>query len=183
MRKEIHNLNLQHLSFQRNAFLTISFLLTVCVVVLTIMLSMKEEKIVFIPHSLSEKAWVKGNKVSESFLKQQSLVVSMLFLSKTPSSSLEQAKSLLEITAPSLYGDLKIRLNEEIHLLRDQGASYVFVPSNILVNESSMFVDVIGERSTYISGKLINTNKEKYRYKFSFNGQKLLLSGIQREDL
>ncbi len=183
MRKEAHRLNIQHLSFQRNAFLAISFFLTICVMMLTVMLSMKEEKIVIIPHSLSEKAWVKGSKVSESFLKQQALVVSMLFLSKTPSSALEQAKSLLDITSPSLYGDLKRKLNDEIHLLRDQGASYVFVPSNLSVNESSMYVDVLGERSTYISGKLINTKKEKYRYQFSFNGEKLLLNGIQREEM
>lgn len=183
MNKMVYQLNARHLAFQRNAFLGISFFLSIAVVVMTTMFFLKNERLVIVPHALSEKIWIEGNKVSGSYLKQQALIVSMLFLSKTPSSAREQNEALLEITSPSLYGDLKVKLNKEKQFLIDQGTTYLFVPSKISVKESSMIVEVEGDRSTYSAGKLISTLKEKYSYAFVFTGRKLLLDSIQREEI
>lgn len=180
---KIYNLNMQHLAFQRNAFLALSFLLAVAVSILVVMFSFKSEKIIVVPHSLNEKVWAKGSRVSESYLKQQANVVTMLLLSKTLSSSKEQAESLLEITDPTLYGKLRQKLADEQKVLSKEGVSYIFVPSKVTVDESSMSVETVGERSTYISKKTLSTVNEKYTYKFKFNGQMLLLSEINREEV
>ncbi len=174
---------MQHLVFQRNAFLSLSFLLVIAVSVLAVMLSFKNEKIIIVPHSLNEKVWAHGNQVSGSYLKQQANVVTMLLLSKTLSSSKEQAASLLEITDPSLYGKLKKKLSEEQNVLSKEGVSYIFVPSKVTVDELSMSVETTGDRSTYLLGKMLSTVREKYVYQFTFNGKMLRLSEINREEL
>jgi conjugal transfer pilus assembly protein TraE len=180
---KIYKLNMQHLAFQRNAFLTLTFLMAVSVSILVVILSLKNEKIIVVPHSLNEKVWAKGNRVSESYLKQQANIVTMLLLSKTLSSSKEQADSLLEITDPTLYGKLRQKLADEQKVLAKEAVSYIFVPSKVIVNESSMSVVTVGERSTYTAKKTLTTVSEKYTYKFKFNGQNLLLSEINREEL
>lgn len=144
---------------------------------------MKSERIIVVPQVIGDTIWAKGGKVSESYLREQAQVVNMLFLSKTPSSAKEQNDSLLKITAPNFYGVLKKNLNEEENLLFNQGASYLFLPSKTKVDASQMMVITEGERSTYISGKLLSTVKEKYTYRFTFNGTRLLLSGVAREEV
>lgn len=181
MNEKYYGLNIQHLVFQRNAFLALSLALSIVVIVLSVSLSLRKERLVVVPHSINETVWISGNRVSESFLRQQANVVSSLLLNKTLSSSKQQAESLLEITHPSLYGHLRNKLAEEQKLL-NEGVSYVFVPLEIKVNEEAMSVETIGDLHTYISKKEHVVSREKYTYKFSFNGQVLLLSEIQREE-
>lgn len=183
MNREVHRLNIQHLAFQRNAFILFSFASVIVSLFLAVILLTKKEKVIIVPHSLNETVWVEGNRVSESYLKQQAQVVSMLFLSKTPSSAKEQATMLLQMTTPSLYGSLKAKLVKEIAILNEQGASYVFIPKKTMADESTMSVEMTGERLTYIGGKLLSTEKERYVFCFKYNGLNLQLNDIRREEL
>ena len=53
----------------------------------------------------------------------------------------------------------------------------------VVVKESKMEVVVLGERSTFISGNLLKTVKEKYTYQFTSDGQRVFWSGVAREEL
>lgn len=183
MNKEVKKLNNQHLAFQRNIFVLFSFSLVIVNLTLTMMLYFKEERVVIVPEQISETIWVEKGRVSGSYLKQQAQVVAMLFLSKTPASAKEQAKSLLEISSPALYGSLKKKLADEIDVLNKQGTSYLFLPIDIKVNEGAMCVEILGDRTTYLGGKQLKNESEKYRLGFVYNGKNLLLDTISREEV
>lgn len=183
MNKEVNQLNAQHLAFQRNIFVLFSFSLVIVSLTLSGMLYFKDEKIVIVPEKITETIWVKKGRVSGSYLKQQAQVVAMLFLSKTPATATEQAKSLLEISSPALYGSLKRKLADEIDVLNKQGTSYLFLPIDIKVNEDAMSVEILGNRTTYLGGKQLKSESERYRLGFIYNGRNLLIDSITREEV
>lgn len=175
------NLNLQHLGFQRNAFFALSCLLALSVIILTIMLSIKKERVVIIPTSIDKEIWVESNKVSPTYLEQYAYFIGNLLLNKTPASANQQIATLLRHTDPSYYGEFKRKLVSEEESLTAQGASYVFFPVSVEVRSDLLRATLVGDRLSYISGKQISKSRETYTLSFRFDGSRLLLTEVSLE--
>jgi len=183
MNEENVSVNLQHLSFQRNAFLTLSLFLSIAITVLAFLLLWKKERVVILPAALKSEIWIEGENFSPSFLEQYTEFVSNLVLNKTPASAPLKRATILKLTDPVFYDTFKKKLLEEEVSLMAQGASYSFFPVQITVNAEELTGRVVGDRATYVNGKKISENRESYLFGFRSNGSGLLLTAISKEEV
>ena len=183
MKESCRETNIQHLAFQRNASLGLAFLMGIALVVISLLLVTKSERVVVVPYGLEREAWVDGNKVSENYLERHGGIIANLLLNKTSSTAAKQRDFLLSMADPSFYGSLRKRLFEEEKRLKDQGVSYMFLPLDIEADTKHMTVSVAGHRTSYLGEKKLGSQREKYTLSFRFNGNTLLLTGVEREEV
>ncbi|WP_068470643.1 type IV conjugative transfer system protein TraE [Candidatus Protochlamydia phocaeensis] len=170
--------NIQFLIFQRNIFAAISMLLSIALILSSVFLFFKSDRIVIVPPVIEKEFWVDSNGVSPTYLEQMGCFLGQQLLTKSAYSAPMQRAILLRHADASYIGILKQKLLEEEELLKKQSTSYVFYPIETKVNPKTLEVILNGERQVYIAGKQISTDKEAYILQFNFSGSKLLLKRV-----
>jgi len=183
VKKNHYDTNIQHLAYQRNASIALSFILGVSLIIVSSLLIFKNERIVVVPYGFEKEVWTENGKVSSHYLEKQADIISQLLLNKTAISATRNKDFILTLTDPSFYGTLKRKLIQEEEIIKDQGVSFVFLPIETTPEAQSMKVSVVGDRVTYLGDKKVRTQREKYTFSFRFNGKALLLIGIEREEV
>ncbi len=178
MKKEHLDNALKTLTFQRNIFVGLSFLLSSGVIVLSLFLFTKSEKIIITPPVIEKEFWVDGKAVSPTYLEQYGCFLGQLLLGKSVQSAHTQRTVLLRHADPTFAGALKNKLMEEEETLRKQNSSYVFYPIEVKVDPYKKEVILIGDRLLFVAGKQISQERESYLLSFSYLGSRLLLNGI-----
>jgi conjugal transfer pilus assembly protein TraE len=182
MNSEIHKISLRHLIFQRNACLALTALLSVSLVIVSSFLFVKSERIVIVPPIVEKEFWVDGNNISATYLEQFGYFLGELLLSKSSQSASTQRAIIMRHTSPSYSTQLNKKLMEEEQRLEKERASYVFFPTGIYTNIESKEVVLSGNRTIYVSGKMVSSVVESYSLSFVFQGSRLLLSGVTERE-
>lgn len=178
MNSEFYKENIGLLKFQRNVFLSLCLFLAVTSSILSIFLFQKSDRVVIVPPVVEKSFWIDANQVSATYLEQFGLFLGQLILTKSPQTSKPQRETVMKHTSPEYAGVLNKKLLEEEQMLFTQNASYVFFPVDIIVDYENLQVNLIGERTTYVSGKAVSTVKEGYRIGFNSKGARLLLNRV-----
>lgn len=178
MKKEFLDSALHSLKFQRNIFAGITFLLAATILLLSVFLFVKKERIVVVPPIIEKEFWVEGKTVSPTYLEQYGCFLGQLILGKSAHSAQMQRNVLLRHADPSYVGTLKNKLMEEEETLRKQNSSYAFYPVDVKVDISKKEVHITGDRLFFVSGKQVSQEREEYTLSFSYIGSRLLLNGI-----
>lgn len=173
--------NLNHLSLQRNFLLGLSALLAIGLILTSSFLFLKTERIIVVPSVIEKEFWVESNAVSATYLEQFGLFLGQLLLSKSSYSADLHRSILCRHTEPAYLSSLKQKLVEEEEVLKKQNASYVFYLHNIFVNPELLTVTLLGERKFFIAGQQPIGKSCGYTLHFTYQGARLLLSGISHE--
>lgn len=181
MKRSCQTTNIQHLAFQRNASLGLVFILALALLVVSLLLFTKSQRVIVVPYGINEKIWIEDNKVSKTYLSLHSEHIANLLLSKSSATASKQREYLLILTDPSYHGALKKKLIEEEKVLKKEGISYVFLPSEIVGSEDDLTASVIGDRISYLGDEKIKTSREHYIFGYRFNGKALYLNSIERK--
>lgn len=182
MNSDIHQHFLRHLLFQRNAFLALSAVLSISMVIVSTFLFVKSERIVVLPAVVEKEFWIDSNNVSATYLEQFGYFLGELLLSKSAQSSATQRTILMRHTAPSYATLLNRKLIEEEQKLDKERASYTFYPTGIYTDVKALEIVLTGDRTTYVAGKAVSTAAESYLLTFIFQGSRLLLSGVTEKE-
>lgn len=174
--------NLSTLTFQRNIFLSLTFILTIPLLVLSIFIFQKNDRIIISPPTIEKEFWVESNRISPTYLEQFALFLGQLILTKSPQSATPQRTVVLRHVDPSVYGEINKKLSEEEKKLIKQQASYVFYPIDIRVDTSNLQALLAGDRIFYVGGKSVSTSRENYKLSFVYSGGRLLLKEISNEE-
>lgn len=178
MKRDFLKKSLQGLEFQRNIFLAFSVVTSLSLLIVSMFLFVKKERIVIVPPVLEKEFWVDTQSISATYLEQMGLFLSQLLLNKSPQSAASQRSTLLRHTDPLFTIALKQRLVEEEEILTKQNASYVFYPVDMKVNLSEMSLILQGDRLLFVAGKQVSSVREEYTLHFSYAGARLLLKSI-----
>lgn len=179
MNLDAYQRSLRQMFYQRNVLLGLTALLAVSQVVLSIFLFLKNEKTIIVPGVVEKEFWVSIDSVSPTYLEQYGYFIGQLLLNKSAHSASTQKRQLLRHTAPQLASDLHRKLTEEEAMLTKQNAAYVFYPVNIQVNQNELSVILTGDKTVYVAGKAVSTDRENYTFSFSYDGARLLLKEIK----
>lgn len=174
-----HQKSLRQLFFQRNVLLGLTVLLAFSQSVLSTFLFFKNERTIIVPAVINKEFWVNGDNVSATYLEQFGYFLSQLVLNKSAQSAPTQRMQVLRHTTAEFSGELNRKLMDEEAMLIKQNASYVFYPVDIQVNPDKFEVLLKGDRTFYISGKPVSTQRESYLLSFSYSGARLLLNEIK----
>lgn len=168
----------QFIRFQRNAFLATTILLCLGVIVLSVCVLKKSERIIITPPILEKEFWVDAHRVSPSYLEQFSVYLAQLMLTKTEHSAESQRKAVLRHVAVDVAEKINAKLLQEEKMLKDEHASFVFFPIDVQVDLNALKAILTGDRTTYLSGNAVSSKRESYELTFSCKGARLLLTGL-----
>ncbi|MFI5343139.1 MAG: type IV conjugative transfer system protein TraE [Chlamydiales bacterium] len=182
MNSEIQKISHRSLLFQRNAFLALSGLLSISLIVTTVFLFWKSERIIVVPAVIEKEFWVEPNNVSATYLEQLGYFLGELSLTKSAQSAPLQRAIILRHTDPAFSTELQKKLIEEEKRLDKEKASYVFFPVTVHTDMGRKEVLITGDRTIYVSGKAVSTDRESYLLSFNIQGSRLLLKGITAKE-
>lgn len=168
----------QFIRYQRDALLALVALLSVSVILLSICVLKKNERIIITPPVLEKEFWVDSYRVSPSYMEQFSVYLAQLMLTKSEHSAEAQRKAIMRHVDVEVADKINTKLLSEEKMLKDEHASFVFFPVDVRVDLTTLTAVLIGDRTTYLSGNAVTTKRETYELTFSCKGARLLLNGL-----
>lgn len=167
---------------QRNVLFPTCIGLTICVMLLSIMLMYKKERIILVPAAYDKPFWVEGATVSPSYLEQMGLLLSGLMLTKSLQTSQAQMNLSLRHVHPSYVGAFRQFFLEEERTMKDEQLSFVFYPKEASVQMQDHTVFVQGERALYIGRREVEREPSMYKFRFTVMNGRCFLIDLQVEE-
>ncbi len=179
MKFSLYQKRLSHINVQRNALVGLSMLLLLVLLLQTLFLFLKKERIIVSPPDGKQSYWVEGNRFSPSYLEEMSLFFCHLILDITESNIIPQGEVLLRYISPKAYGAFKTKLLEDEKRLKQQQLSLHFMPHEIQLSADSLTADVTGDLTSYVSTQKISQSRETYRLIFEQRLGRLFLQSFK----
>ena len=137
------------------------------------------ERIVVVPPTIHKTFWVESERVSSEYLEQMGYFLMQLTLNVTPQSVDHQAKVLLQYAAPASFGELRTALLTAAERLKRDGASTVFSPQDLTVDERALRVGVRGQLTTFISDRRVSDVSKGYAIELQYSGGRVFLKAFR----
>jgi type IV conjugative transfer system protein TraE len=172
---------------QRNVFLFFSAILSFAVILLTILLFSKKERIVIEPTNGAPSYWIEEGRASSGYVEKMGLFLSDLILNRSPADVETRNQIILRHVHPSAYHEMrKLLLQEQETILKgDQsyffqtGKNYVDMEKNAFVIEGEFFI-MVGKNGK--APAYTHQAPNKYTLRFSSENGKLLLTSLKKEE-
>lgn len=178
MKFSLYQKRLSHFNVQRNILAGLSSVFLAIILLQTILLFFKQQRVIINPPELTQSYWVEGNRVSKSYVEEMTLFFAHLLLDVTESSVLPQGEVLLRYVTPQAYGDFKNKLLSDHKRLKKQQLGLQFTPQTIDF-VAPLTVDLHGVLANYVGNKRISQVKETYRIAFFLKKGRLFLESFQ----
>jgi len=167
-----------HVSFQRNVLAGLSTVLLLVVVLQTMLLFFKSEKIIIHPPEIKESYWVQGNRFAPSYLEEMAAYFAHLLLDVSEASFPYQSEIVLRSVDSSHYGHFKTKFLQDLERIKRTNIATHFQLSETSINPEALSVELTGELLGYVAGKKISQARETYRVTFLGRKGRLYLIGF-----
>ena len=107
MKERLFHSRVGELLKQRNLLLTFSTGLLVSNIVLGIVVSLSDQRIIVMPADLKSEVWLEKGRVSNSYVEEMAIFFCHLILTVSPQSASFQRDILLRYAPPESYGELR----------------------------------------------------------------------------
>ena len=158
--------------------LTGSLLVNVALSVLALRASGRE-RIVLVPPTINKTFWVESERVSAEYLQQMAYFLMQLTLDVTPHSVDHQSGVLMQYAAPASYGQLRATMAATAERLKRDGASTIFSPRDLVVDEATQRVGVRGQLTTFISDRRVSEVSKGYAIELQYAGGRVFLKAFR----
>jgi type IV conjugative transfer system protein TraE len=179
MERGVELFNYKNTTVQRNGLALSSLLLLTVIVVQSLFLFSKQERVVLIPCGMMKESWIESSKVSPDYLQQWAAFLSNLLLSKSYADYEERARSLIPYIDPSLVHQLLSNLQKEGEGLKKNHASYEFHASSLKTDRDDLSVEIQGWMIIFVEGKEVSRRLEKYVLSFRCDLGRLILTSLR----
>ena len=120
------------------------------------------ERVVLVPPALHKTFWVEAERSSPEYLEQMGYFLAQLTLNVTPQSVEHQSRLLLQYAAPASWGELRTAMAANADRIKRDGASTVFSPQDLQVDEGTQRVGLRGLLTTFISDRRVSEVSKGY---------------------
>lgn len=164
---------------QRNIAVCVGMILLISNLFLVIALFFSDKEIVLVPNSLEKESSLTKGKMSSQYMEALTRDVVNVMLNITPSNTEYAAKSILKITHPAFYGQLKFELQKRAEDVINRKISTHFFPQSITIGEDQVSVYVVGKLSTYLGKENVGEEEKTYVITYDYESFKPLVVGFQ----
>ncbi len=178
MQFSFYQKRLGHLAAQGKLFVGLSAVLLMIVLLQTLLLFFKHEKIIISPPELNQGYWVEGDRFSNSYLEEMALFFSHLLLDVSAASILPQGEVILRYVLPEAYGVFKTKLLSDEKRLKKQQLSLHFNPQTVEIPKDRV-VEITGTLSAYVGARKISQQQETYQVVFAKRKGRLFLESFE----
>lgn len=179
MELNLKNKKLSSLLFQRNCLGGLVLVLLLIALLQTVLLFIKNEKVIILPPELKQEFWIEGNKFAPTYLEEQGMYFTHLLLDVSGSNILSHGEVLLRYVDPAFHEQFKTRLFAEEQRLKKDNVSLYFTVTDCEVYPSELALEITGDLHAYVAFKKISTHRETYRLEFSAKKGRLFLKTFE----
>lgn len=158
---------ISYLLSQRNILGGLSAILLGIVVLQSLFLFCRHERIIVSPPELHQSYWVEGDRFSESYLEEMAVFFAHLLLDVSAESLLYQGEVVLRHVDAESYSRIRTKLFVDSAQLKKENATSRFQPKKAIVSRESMEVQLKGTMTQYVSGKDVSNFEETFVVRFS----------------
>jgi conjugal transfer pilus assembly protein TraE len=133
------------------------------------------ERVVVVPPTIHKTFWVEAERVSPEYLEQMGYFLAQLTLNVTPQSVEHQSRLLLQYAAPASWGELRTAMAANAERIKRDGASTVFSPQDLQVDERTQRVGLRGLLTTFISDRRVSEVSNGYAIELQYAGGRIFL--------
>ena len=133
------------------------------------------ERVVVVPPTIHKTFWVEAERVSPEYLEQMGYFLAQLTLNVTPQSVEHQSRLLLQYAAPASWGELRTAMAANAERIKRDGASTVFSPQDLQVDERTQRVGLRGLLTTFISDRRVSEVSKGYAIELQYAGGRIFL--------
>lgn len=160
----------------RNLGMAVAGLVFALIISLVIILAqLGTERTIVVPPAIDKTFWVTKNKVSKEYLEQMGAFVGWLILDVSPESIDWKKDVLLSYVMPDQSGAMKTRQDLEAERLKKMNASTFFAPKQLVPNEDTQSVVLVGRLRTQVNGQDTTTDTKSYLAEFTHTGGRVHL--------
>ena len=167
---------------QRNLAIIAGVVLLISNLFLSSAVIFGDKEMVLVPNSLNQEASIINGKMSPAYVEALTRDVINLMLNITPANVEYATKSILKITHPKFYGQLKTALNDRSKDVINRRISVYFSPQSITPTEDQKGVFVVGKLSTYLGKEEVSSEDKTYSITYAFEGFKPLVLDFHEVD-
>ena len=138
-----------------------------------------QQRVIVVPPAIHKSFWVESERISSEYLEQMGYFLMQLTLNVTPQSVDHQAKVLLQYAAPAAYGGLRTALLAAAERLKRDGASTVFSPRDLVIDERRLRVGVRGQLTTFINDRRVAETRKGYVIELEYSGGRIFLKAFR----
>ena len=178
MEFKVNQYRLNDLKFQRNIVAGICAVLLATNAIQGLWLFLRLERSIFTPPQLTQSFWAEGNLYSPQYLEEMALHYAHFLLDVTEKNVLYQGEILLRYVVPEAYGTFKAKILADEKQLKNDHLSTRFSPTDVVVHQDQLAVDLPGELMSYVGDKKISQVRETYQLKFRNQSGKLLIEAF-----
>ncbi len=124
----------------------------------------KDQSTIIAPPTITEQMEVSRNKASSGYKKAWGLFTSTLIGNLTPSNADFVLRSLEDLFAPAVYGDLRRRLAADLETLKKEQVTVSFEPQLVSYEPGTDKVFVVGRSSLEGVGGKVDRFQRTYEY-------------------
>ena len=167
----------QTLLRQRNLLALTSSVLVIAVIAATSLAASRDREIVLTP-TINRPLTITSAGVPSEYLELVTRDTALMLLNRSPEGLDYWMHSILDLAAPSAFGQLKAELLEIVNEQRGSDVSQSFVIKAMMVDPIRLTSDVTGSLKTFVGAQVIASDERKFRFSWTYSGLRLSLTGF-----
>jgi conjugal transfer pilus assembly protein TraE len=180
MHKRLYDSDLDQSQADARRWQRLALIVAVADLLLTgrIALMSSHEKVIITPPTIAQSFWVKGSKVSPSYLEQMAQYYAGLMLTFSPDSLRSQKDVVLRFTDPAYHGALDAQLTADIDRVTRDRISEVFYAANTRVRLDALEVAISGDLIIDVGSQQASVKHPTYVIRFSNRDGQLFVASF-----
>ncbi len=175
MKRAFEHNRISYLLAQRNSLAGLCAVLLAAVLLQSVFLFFRHERIIISPPELHQSYWVEGNRFSEGYLEEMGVFFAHLLLDVSAETLLYQGEVALRSVDADSYSRIKTKIFADAARLKKENVTSRFEPKKARVSRDQLEVQLKGTMTQYVSGKSVSSFEETFVVRFSAYKGKLFL--------
>jgi conjugal transfer pilus assembly protein TraE len=174
--EKISNLN------GENRLLKLTIIIIGCACIISAYFSfyaVRYQKTVILPAAVDRRIIIRGNEISNDYLKLFTRYALNLVFTYTPASYPGQANDLLKLCTPEFYPVMQSKIYKVENSVKKLGITSAYYPSILKIDKDKQEIVVSGLRFQSAHGREIENVMKKYLVKYTIIDGRFYLNGIQ----
>ena len=164
---------------QRDKLLILSASLLLVVILESLCLLLKNQRIIVLPPEVRREFWAQGNRFSPEYLEERAVYMAHLALNVNQENHAYNSEILMRYADVNTCGYLREKFAKHSKILKQNDASTRFDIKNIRVVPDHNKVYLTGVMNNFVGMKNVSTRRETYVVEFSVQSGRLFLKDFK----
>ncbi|MDR3155765.1 MAG: type IV conjugative transfer system protein TraE [Holosporaceae bacterium] len=165
--------------YQRNMLLGLTAILLLIVLIMSLYLFFRSERVIVLPPEVRREFWAEGNRFSPEYLEEQAVYMIHLALDVNALNLPYNTEILMRYADSETCSYLREKFEKDIKKLKKNNASTRFDVKDATVYSDKNVVHVTGQLISFVGSKQIQEQQRTYEVKFKIFRGRLFLENLK----